>query len=117
MQQFLQYSRQLTPDEMEMIALKEFNAPRVSLPKMEQFKEQIDFFEALYLEIEEMQSSKTFCGWLAVDMRPFIHSLMNAVCKWSSMFKKHLVERVITSLSDLGAFIRYRVISKLIIGI
>ena len=107
MQQFLEYSRQLSIDEMEMVAALDPKAPKRSPPRMEQFREQIDLYEGLYLEIEEMKSSKVFCVWFRVDLRPFKQSLLNTVCKWSSMFKKHLVERVTTSLSDLGAFIRF----------
>lgn len=106
MQQFLEYSRQLTLDEMEMVAAMDPKGPQRSPPRMEQFREQIDLYEGLYLEIEEMKPSKVFCGWFRVDLRPFRQSLLNTVCKWSSMFKKHLVERVTSSLSDLGAFIR-----------
>ena len=106
MQQFLEYSRQLTLDEMEMIAAQDPKSPEKSQPKMEHFREQIDLYEGLYLEIEEMEPAKVFCGWFRVDLRPFKQSLLNTVCKWSSMFKKHLVERVTSSLADLGNFIR-----------
>ncbi|XP_034940720.1 dynein beta chain, ciliary [Chelonus insularis] len=106
MQQFLEYSRQLTMDEMEMIAMLDPKAPQKASPRMEQFREQIDLYEGLYFEIEEMKPSRVFCGWFRVNLRPFKQSLLNTVCKWSSMFKKHLVERVTSSLSDLGNFIR-----------
>ncbi|XP_015596133.2 dynein beta chain, ciliary [Cephus cinctus] len=106
MQQFLEYSRQLNLEEMEMIAVLDPKAPKPSPPRMEQFREQIDLYEGLYQEIEEMDISKVFCGWFRVDLRPFRQSLLNTVCKWSSMFKRHLVERVTTSLSDLSSFIR-----------
>lgn len=106
MQQFLEYSRQLTIDEMEMIALLDPKAPPKCIPRMEQFREQIDLYEGLYLEIEEMTAFRVFCGWFRVNLRPFKQSLLNTVCKWSSMFKKHLVERVTSSLCDLGNFIR-----------
>ncbi|KAK0086060.1 hypothetical protein PV325_003945 [Microctonus aethiopoides] len=106
MQQFLEYSRQLTIDEMEMIAMLDPKSPQKVSPKMEQFREQIDLYEGLYLEIEGMNPSRIFCGWFRVNLRPFKQSLLNSVCKWSSMFKKHLVERVTSSLSDLGNFIR-----------
>lgn len=107
MQQFLEYSRQLSVEEMDMVAAQDPKGPTKSPPKMEQFREQIDLYEGLYLEIEEMDLSKVFCGWFRVDLRPFRQSVLNTVCKWSSMFKKHLVDRVTSSLSDLGAFIRY----------
>lgn len=106
MQQFLEYSRQLTMEEMEMVAVQDPKGPTRSPPKMEQFREQIDLYEGLYLEIEEMEPSKVFCGWFRVNLRPFRQSVLNMVCKWSSMFKRHLVDRVTSSLSDLGSFIR-----------
>ncbi|OXU27164.1 hypothetical protein TSAR_014516 [Trichomalopsis sarcophagae] len=106
MQQFLDYSRQLSLDEMDMIVALDPKAPKKCSPKMEQFREQIDLYESLYNEVEDMSTSKIFCVWFRVDLRPFRQSLLNTICKWSSMYKKHLVERVTTSLSDLGAFIR-----------
>lgn len=106
MQQFLEYSRQLTIDEMEMIMVNDPRAPHKNPPKMEQFREQIDLYENLFVEVEEMSPSKIFCVWFRVDLRPFRQSLLNTICKWSSMFKKHLVENVTSSLSDLSAFIR-----------
>lgn len=106
MQQFLDYSRQLSMDEMDMIVALDPRAPVKCPPKMEQFREQIDLYENVYTEVEEMSTSKIFCVWFRVDLKPFRQSLLNTICKWSSMFKKHLVERVTTSLSDLGAFIR-----------
>ncbi|KYN05431.1 Dynein beta chain, ciliary [Cyphomyrmex costatus] len=106
MQQFLEYSRQLSVEEVDMVAAQDPKGPTKSPPKMEQFREQIDLYESLYVEIEEMDLFKVFCGWFRVDIRPFRQSVLNTVCKWSSMFKKHLVDRVTSSLSDLGAFIR-----------
>jgi len=90
-----------------MVAAQDPKGPTKSSPKMEQFREQIDLYEGLYLEIEEIDLSKVFCGWFRVDLRPFRQSVLNTVCKWSNMFKTHLVDRVTTSLSDLGTFIRY----------
>lgn len=89
-----------------MVAAQDPKGPTRSPPKMEQFREQIDLYEGLYLEIEEMEPSKVFCGWFRVNLRPFRQSVLNMVCKWSSMFKRHLVDRVTSSLSDLGSFIR-----------
>ncbi|XP_014206492.1 dynein beta chain, ciliary [Copidosoma floridanum] len=106
MRQFLDYSQQLSAEEVEMIAALDPKAPKKCPPKMEQFREQIDIYENLYTEVEEMSALKIFCNWFSVDLRPFRQSLLNTICKWSSMFKKHLVERVTTSLSDLSKFIR-----------
>jgi dynein heavy chain len=106
MQQFLNYSRQLSIEEMDMITVLDPKSPKICPPKMEQFREQIDLYESLYTEVEEMSTSKIFSVWFRVNLKPFRQSLLNTICKWSSMFKKHLMERVITSLSDLGTFIR-----------
>ncbi len=38
-------------------------------------------------------------------MRPFKQSLLNSVKRWSFMFKKHLTDHVVKSLSDLNNFI------------
>ncbi|KAI4493969.1 hypothetical protein M0802_009345 [Mischocyttarus mexicanus] len=106
MQQFLEYSRQLTMEEMEMVTAQDPKGPVRSAPKKEQFREQIDLYEGLYLEIEEMDLSRVFCGWFRVDIRPFRQSVLNTVCKWSNMFKAHMVNHVTSSLLGLGAFIR-----------
>lgn len=96
----------MTVDEMDMIMVMDPRSPPKNPPKMEQFREQIDLYENLFVEVEEMEPSKIFCVWFRVDLRPFRQSLLNTICKWSSMFKKHLVENVTSSLSDLSAFIR-----------
>ncbi|XP_058791425.1 dynein beta chain, ciliary [Phymastichus coffea] len=106
MQQFLEYSRQLTVEEIDMLLALDPKAPSKNPPKMEHFREQIDLYENVYIEVEEMSCSKIFCNWFRVDLKPFRQSLLNTICKWSSMFKQHLVEHVTTSLSDLGSFIR-----------
>lgn len=106
MQQFLEYSRQLTNEEMEYIHLKDPNAPAPNPPKMEAFREQIDNFEALYSEIENMETAEVFNEWFKVDIDPFKQALLNTVRKWGNMFKQHLVDTVTNNLCDLGAFIR-----------
>ncbi|KAJ8682462.1 hypothetical protein QAD02_018254 [Eretmocerus hayati] len=106
MEQFLGYSRQLTYEEIDMIAASDPKAPKKCPPTMDQFREQIDLYENLYTEVEEMNDSKVFCCWFKVDLNPFRTSLKNTICKWSSMFKEHLVQRVTMSLSDLKLFIR-----------
>jgi dynein heavy chain len=41
MQQFLAYGRQLTADELELVAIGDEMAPKPSLPNMELFREQV----------------------------------------------------------------------------
>lgn len=55
---------------------------------------QIDNFESLYCEIEQLKSVQVFDSWFQVDMRPFKQALLNTVCKWSHMFKQHLMDNV-----------------------
>nr|CAD7428767.1 unnamed protein product [Timema monikensis] len=105
MLQFLKYGRQLTNDELDLMTMEDSTAPEPSPPKMEQFREQIDNYENLYLEIEEMEPIHVFNGWFQVDLRPFRQALTNTVRKWSNMFKQHLVDHVTSSLSDLAGFI------------
>jgi len=41
MQQFLTYGRQLTADELELVAIGDDGAPKPSPPSMELFREQV----------------------------------------------------------------------------
>lgn len=106
MNQFLNYGRQLTDEEMMLVQMKEPAAPKPSQPKNEAFREQIDHFETLYNEVEGMKAAHIFNGWFKVDIKPFKHALLNTIRKWGNMFKEHLVETVTHSLCDLGDFIR-----------
>lgn len=58
-----------------------------SLPK-------INLFETLYVRVSKMEDRRVFCGWLQLDIKPFKHTLMNAIKKWSWMFKEHLLNHV-----------------------
>ncbi|KAL4716976.1 hypothetical protein ACJJTC_012787 [Scirpophaga incertulas] len=105
---FLTYGRILTPEEIDRIGSDDTDNPPPTPcpPKIKAFKEQIEHFESLFLEIEDMDSYKIFSCWLQVDMRPFRQALLNTVRKWGNMYKEHLVEKVISSLTDLSDFIR-----------
>ncbi|XP_065078949.1 dynein beta chain, ciliary [Ochlerotatus camptorhynchus] len=106
MEIFLEYGRQLEMDELEMISNKDPDAPQPCPPTIEAFREQIDHYESLYLEIEKIEPHQIFNAWFQVDVRPFRQSLLNIVRKWGNMFKDHLVTNVTYSLTDLGKFIR-----------
>jgi dynein heavy chain len=41
-----------------------------------------------------MKTEQIFSAWFQVDLRPFRQALLNTVCKWSNMFKQHLVDHV-----------------------
>ncbi|KAL0281201.1 UNVERIFIED_CONTAM: hypothetical protein PYX00_002260 [Menopon gallinae] len=104
--QFLTYGRQLTMEEYDLVTANDPLQPKPCPPKMEQFREQIDNYESLFYEIEELESFQIFNGWFQVDLRPFKQALLNNVRIWGNMFKQHLIENVTVSLSDLANFIR-----------
>lgn len=56
-----------------------------------------------------------FCGWLQLNLRPFKHTLMNVIKRWSWMFKEHLLNHVNQRLDkwDLGMHSARRTIHKL----
>lgn len=106
LKQILNYGRQLTNEELELVAMKDAFAPKMSPPKMETFREQIDNFENLFSEVEHIQEKEIFSAWFQVDIKPFKQALLNTIRKWGDMFKQYLVNTVTNSLCDLGQFIR-----------
>lgn len=106
MEYFLVYGRILDVEEVEMILSSDPKAPEPAEPTIEAFREQIDNYENLYTEIEDIETFQVFNAWFRVDVRPFRQALLNTVCKWSNMFKTYLVTTVTSSLSDLSSFIR-----------
>ncbi|TMW50187.1 hypothetical protein DOY81_004746 [Sarcophaga bullata] len=106
MEYFLEYGRMLDADEIELVQMNDSNAPKPSAPTIEAFREQIDNYESLFNEIEDIAPFQVFSSWFQVDVRPFRQALLNTVCKWGNMFKTHLVTTVTSSLMDLSNFIR-----------
>lgn len=103
MQQFLLYGHVLTPEEIEQHA--EESVPECP-PTLEQFKEQIDTYEKIYTQVEEINAVCVFDCWFRVDAKPFKQALLNIVKRWSFMFKQHLIDHVTNSLQDLAGFIK-----------
>ncbi|XP_070581054.1 dynein beta chain, ciliary-like isoform X2 [Ptychodera flava] len=103
MRQFLLYNHVLTTEEIEAHA--EDGVPE-SPPTLDQFKEQVDTYEKIYMEVEEVRGTQVFDAWFRVDARPFKQALLNIVKRWSFMFKQHLIDHVTNSLSDLQEFIK-----------
>lgn len=106
MELFLQYGRVLDQDELELVFNNDPTQPKPSAPTIDAFREQIDNYESLFQEIEQINSFQAFNAWFQVDVRPFRQSLLNIVRKWGNMFKEHLVNRVTSNLCDLSSFIR-----------
>ena len=91
MHQFLLYGHVLTTEELE--AAGDEPVPE-SPPTLEQFKEQVDTYEKVHSELEEVGSTSVFEKWFKVDVRPFRQALLNVVKRWSFMFKEHLINHV-----------------------
>ncbi|XP_060681399.1 dynein axonemal heavy chain 11-like isoform X1 [Hemiscyllium ocellatum] len=103
MKQFLLYNHVLTAEEIETHA--DEGVPECP-PTTEQFKEQIDIYENLYIQISKLEDSRVFESWFKVDIKPFKMALLNTIKKWSWMFKEHLMHYVTVSLSELEEFIK-----------
>nr|XP_018673081.1 dynein beta chain, ciliary [Ciona intestinalis] len=102
MRQFLLYDHVLTTEEIEEHA--EHGVPE-SPPTLDQFRMQIDSYEALFDEVSKLTEYKVFSSWFRVDIRPFQQALLNIIKRWSYMFKDYLMTHVIESLQELEDFI------------
>ncbi|XP_072167681.1 dynein beta chain, ciliary [Diadema setosum] len=103
MRQFLLYNHVLTTEEIEAHA--EDGVPECP-PTLDQFKEQVDTYEKIYSEADEIEPEQVFDAWFRVDAKPFKAALLNIIKKWSFMFKQHLIDHVTNSLSELQEFIK-----------
>jgi hypothetical protein len=103
MQQFLLYGHVLTTEEIEAHA--DEGVPE-NPPTLEQFKEQIDTYEKIFIQVEELDPVCTIDGWFRVDAKPFKQALLNIIKRWSFMFKQYLIDHVTNTLNDLAAFIK-----------
>lgn len=91
MQQFLIYGHVLTAEEIEQYG--DEGVPE-SPPTLEQFKAQVDNYEKVYVEVEQVEGTAIFDVWFRVDSRPFKQALLNTIKRWSYMFKQHLIDHV-----------------------
>ncbi|XP_020637559.3 dynein axonemal heavy chain 11 isoform X1 [Pogona vitticeps] len=103
MKQFLFYGSVSSSEETEIYAEV---AATDQHPMTEQFKEQIDTYENLYIKMSKFDDTRIFEGWFKVDMKPFKINLLNVIKKWSWMFKEYLLKFVIDSLANLEEFIK-----------
>uniref|UniRef100_A0A8C4HJQ5 Dynein, axonemal, heavy polypeptide 9 like n=1 Tax=Dicentrarchus labrax TaxID=13489 RepID=A0A8C4HJQ5_DICLA len=81
MRQFLLYGHVLSTEEAELYADYEL---KKNPPTLDNFKEQINLFESLYIRVSKMEDRRVFCGWLQLDIRPFKHTLMNVIKRWNA---------------------------------
>uniref|UniRef100_A0A8C4N1J5 Dynein axonemal heavy chain 11 n=1 Tax=Equus asinus asinus TaxID=83772 RepID=A0A8C4N1J5_EQUAS len=103
MKHFLLYGQILSSEDIDAHANKEIPEQP---PTLEQFKEQIDIYEALYVQMSKFDDFRVFDSWFKVDMKPFKVSLLNIIKKWSWMFQEHLLRFVTDSLNELQEFIK-----------
>ncbi|KAM7121693.1 dynein axonemal heavy chain 11 [Molossus nigricans] len=103
MKHFLLYGQTGSSEEMDTHANEEIPERP---PTLEQFKEQIDVYEALYAQMSKFDDFRVFDSWFKVDMKPFKVSLLNTIRKWSWMFQEHLLRFVTDSLNELQEFIK-----------
>ena len=61
-------------------------------PTLEQFKEQVDYFEDLHREVKDLEISNVFNDWLRVDVNPLKMTILTNIKKWSYLFKKHRIK-------------------------
>lgn len=104
LEQFLKYGRPLTADEMEMLLSADTPLREVA-PTLDQFKTQIDSYYDLYDKVfATMNISVNFDVWLSIDLRHFKTALLSEICKWSNLYKKNLIDKVVVSLAELEEF-------------
>ncbi|KAI4885271.1 hypothetical protein NFI96_013674 [Prochilodus magdalenae] len=103
MEEFLFYDRVLTPEEIKVFGTD--NIP-TNPPTLREFKDMIDTYESLYIEVKDLENSKVLRQWLQIDIKPFKHALLNVIKRWSWMFKQHLIDKVTDSLRELETFIK-----------
>ncbi|XP_038934021.1 dynein axonemal heavy chain 11 isoform X4 [Rattus norvegicus] len=102
LRQFLLYGHAVPSEEIDAPAGEDI----LQSPTLEQFKEQIDIYEALYVQMSKFDDFRVFNSWFKIDMRPFKLSMLNVIKKWSWMFQEHLLRFVVDSLSELQGFIK-----------
>ena len=66
---FLNFSRQLTEDEIALFEEDERSVKKVH-PTLEQFKERIDHYEGIHETAEQLDRVKIFEKWFRADIRP-----------------------------------------------
>ena len=103
MDNFLTYARQLDDNDIQKLQAGE-KIKQVK-PKLADFQREINHFESIYEDIKKLDKSLEFSSWFKVDVNPLKTTLQMCVKKWSYLFKKHLIDMVVTSLAELDNFL------------
>ncbi|XP_069187120.1 dynein beta chain, ciliary [Procambarus clarkii] len=104
--QFLQHQALWKDRRSEMLDKFLSSGDNGAQPSLAQFRQQIDRYEALYTELEGIETTVVFDKWFRLDVRPFKHSLLANTKKWARMYKQHLISQVTDSLTELDKFIK-----------
>ncbi|KAG7219166.1 hypothetical protein INR49_006325 [Caranx melampygus] len=92
MQEFLTYSRQLGPEELEA---------EETPPTLKDFQREIDLLHRLGQEVTHLDEVTVLHGWLQVDLQPFRNSLLSLICTWKNMYTDYLLASVCDSLQQV----------------
>uniref|UniRef100_A0A3Q3DHJ9 Dynein axonemal heavy chain 17 n=1 Tax=Hippocampus comes TaxID=109280 RepID=A0A3Q3DHJ9_HIPCM len=100
--QFLRYSHVPTSQEMQV---QDENCIPERPPTLNHFKQQVDRYEKICEEVQDLEPVRVFHGWMRVNGRNMKTALRDIIKKWSFMFKQHLIDHLTNSLSGLESFI------------
>ncbi|XP_029380859.1 dynein heavy chain 17, axonemal-like [Echeneis naucrates] len=92
MQEFLTYSRQLGPEELEADETP---------PTLKDFQREIESLQRLSTEVTHLDDITVLHGWLQVDLQPFRDSLLSIIHGWKNMYTEHLLDAVRDSLQKV----------------
>ncbi|XP_034411078.1 dynein heavy chain 17, axonemal-like isoform X3 [Cyclopterus lumpus] len=92
MQEFLTYSRQLGPEELEV---------KVAPPTLKDFQREMESLHRLSREVAQLHDVIVLHSWLQVDLRPFKDSLLSIIHDWKHLYTKYLLDSVSDSLQQL----------------
>merc|ERR1711946_92015 len=104
LENFLKYSRQPNMIEIEKLAGNP-DALKICKPKLADFKKEIDYFEDIHNEIKSIAKEQRLDSWFNVDLTPLKSILQMCAKRWSYLFKKHLLDKVVNSLTDFEDFL------------
>lgn len=90
---FLRFGRALTDEEKHIVA-QQLEQLKEKKPELDDFKREIDYFVGLYNKCDEFETEKVFLRWLRLDVRDLKQTLLNTICKWTNLFKTHLIDYV-----------------------
>ncbi|XP_037314058.2 dynein heavy chain 9, axonemal isoform X2 [Pungitius pungitius] len=92
MQEFLTYSRQLGPEELEAVKTP---------PTLTDFQREINSLNTLREEVTHLDDVILLHSWLQVDQRAFRDSLLSLVHKWRHLYTDYLLDSVSDSLQQV----------------